>query len=847
MVTTDDWTGLARQVGHLAAQLGNILSCLLEGEDVLSPTIDELAQLFFVTTSPIPDVQATVIDTTAQSLVCIVTLHIILSEEDSSWEQLFLSPAPPFTVVFPFLSKCKPFLTSPTVQEQFHELETLVRSSPLPDSRTSEGLVQVLHFYEHFFAGFHQRQRRSQGVYYTPSEVVRFLVLSAELIGRKHFGWSGLGDSRVRLLDFSTGSGIFLHGVFEALLTNQPPPPLSLLQSQVYGFELQFTSWLVAQIVLCHYLGQIYGSDFPIDLPGLVQTNSLDHGYLHDSHGHPVSINVVIGNPPYSNYPSNEEVWVDQFLHTYKEGLTERKFNLRDDYIRFFRYAQLLVEQTGYGVVAVVTNNSFLDSPTRRGMRKSLLETFDEIFIVNLHGNRLRRETDDNIFGIQQGVCLTILVKNCVPSPTPTVHYTSSSSFELVTKEQKLSWLAGSDLCSVNWTIVRPCQPYYWFLPKDPSFQSLLDHSVSVTEIFRLWKSGVGSDRDRLFLDRDCEILQSRMMNLFGGQYDDEFAKIYRVQNSSSYKLLGRLSNHSFSPSNLYLTQRRPLDYMWMYYHPHLTSRASYDVMQHLIRDKDNLGLVFTRQSSGGWSHVFVTQGLTDRLVVSNETRQGAYVAPLYLIPVLDQKKSPKRPHLAKFLGVNGMTGSSLPDRSANLTDHFRTQLSSLFKGLRSPSPEEVFGYVYGVLNSNLYRNEFLGLLEVDFPRVPMPPTPILFNQISQLGFSLALLHLLRSTVKDPKRVFFPVEGSNVVEKIAFDKNKVFINPSQYFSPVSLQEWSWIVGSYPVLHTWLRERRGSFLTPFDIQKFVILVQISAETLITQEKLDEAFQKIILYR
>jgi predicted helicase len=184
------------------------------------------------------------------------------------------------------------------------------------------------------------------------------------------------------------------------------------------------------------------------------------------------NILAIIGNPPYFNGKSQSiSPIIDGLLDDYKKGLNEKKINLNDLYIKFIKFAQHKIDHFNkdkLGVVGIITNNSFLDGITHRKMRQSLLESFDEIYVLNLHGNARKGESDKNIFDIMVGVSICFFVKLAKPQKTKEVFYFSSLENGLISRAQKLEFLANKTLSEISWTKLQPQKSKnFWFIKKE--------------------------------------------------------------------------------------------------------------------------------------------------------------------------------------------------------------------------------------------------------------------------------------------------------------------------------------------------------------------------------------------
>jgi N-6 DNA Methylase len=319
----------------------------------------------------------------------------------------------------------------------------------------------IVHFYEPFLDAYNSDMRKKRGVYYTPESVVSYMVRSVDILLKDKFNKPlGLADPDVMILDPATGTGTFLLWIFQLvekrfkgtdgdteshLLIKQRFGDMSWseyvrnhLLPRVAGFELLMAPYAIAHLKLGLFL-QESGYEFDSNQRLKVYlTNTLDNAqrkseFLSDEfiaseaneatgikQDEPVM--VVVGNPPYSGHSENNGEWIRDLLKDYYQvdgqPLGERNSKwLQDDYVKFIRFSQWRIQKTGMGILAFITNHGYLDNPTFRGMRRSLDQTFDEMYVFDLHGNSKKKEVspdgskDENVFDIQQGVAIGMMVK----------------------------------------------------------------------------------------------------------------------------------------------------------------------------------------------------------------------------------------------------------------------------------------------------------------------------------------------------------------------------------------------------------------------------------------------------
>jgi len=527
---------------------------------------------------------------------------------------------------------------------------------------------------------------------------------------------------------------------------------------------------------------------------------------------------VVLGNPPYSVSSSNKGEWIKNLISDYKKDLNEKKINLDDDYIKFIRYGQYLIDKNSNGILAYISNNSFIDGITHRQMRKRLLESFDTIYILDLHGSAKKKETcpdglhDQNVFDIMQGVSINVFIKTGKKkkSELGQVFYG-----ELLGKRDlKYKTLENSLFYRFNWVELNTIEPYNFFIPKN--FSSSIDNqkSFKIDEIYHFLNSGIQSKNDKLTIQfTEQEI--NNVINDFSEKTEEELNLKYKINpdgiwNTKSAKKDILLKEYVFTKI-LY----RPFDYRFTV----LTKKSSgflgrprYEIMKHII-SKNNLSLIVNKQFIGNdFNHVGITKFINCHGTFYLGNKAQDYICPLYLYPT---------------------EGSLVTNRTPNLNMEMVNQIAKNI-GLRFTTEKEVAGgtfapidildYIYAVLHSPIYREKYNEYLKIDFPRVPYPENAETFWNLVKLGGELRQIHLLESPIVDHFITKFPIGGNNQVKKVAFDSGKVWINDTQFFDCVPEIAWNFYIGGYQPAQKWLKDRKGRELTFDDIchyQKIIV--------------------------
>src|SRR3972149_621700 len=398
--------------------------------------------------------------------------------------------------------------------------------------REGKGSDPVLHFYETFLAEYDPETREKRGVYCTPEPVVSFIVRSLHIILKEKFNRPlGLADRNVTLLDPAGGTLSFNAKAIEIAVNEyvdtygegvRDKYIKEHILENFYAFELMMAPYAIGHMklsFLLEELGYVMKDDerAKFYLTNTLEMKELEETKLpgmsslsHESHEagkvkKDVPILVIHGNPPYSGHSSNKGVWISDVIKDYFKvdgkplGEKNPKW-LQDDYVKFIRFAQWKIDQMGEGVLAFITNHSYLDNPTFRGMRQSLMNSFDEIYLLDLHGNSLKKEKapdgskDENVFDIQQGVAIAFFIKYKNEHKSSKIFH--SEIYGL--REKKYQWLLKNDINSVKWRKAVPLPEFYLFYP---SGNKLLNHYSSfpkITEIFPVNSVGVVTARDNL-------------------------------------------------------------------------------------------------------------------------------------------------------------------------------------------------------------------------------------------------------------------------------------------------------------------------------------------------------------
>ncbi len=556
------------------------------------------------------------------------------------------------------------------------------------------------------------------------------------------------------------------------------------------------------------------------------------------------AILVILGNPPYSGQSSNTGLWIRGLIDDYKQvdgkplGEKNPKW-LQDDYVKFLRFAQWKIEQAGRGVVGMITNHGYLDNPTFRGMRRSLMQTFDTIYLLDLHGNSLKKEIcpdgspDQNVFDIRQGVAIAFFVKQGKKKKTDAlVHHADVWGL----RAKKYDWLDGHSLGATQWSELKPTTPFYLFVPRDNALEAVYQGFPSVPDIFPVNSVGIVTARDKLTIGWTEEEIWQRV-RLFS-KMDPEMAReAYGLgKDARDWKIeLAQkdLINSGPNRENVVPILYRPFDVRYTHY----TGRSRGficmprpEVMGHMLAE-GNLVLSSPKQHKDEFG-VFVADCIGAHKSVA--AYHINYYFPLYRHPTTD------RGNLFAHLEPAAPQPNLDPRLIPALAEAYGSE----------PAPEEIFHYIYAVLYAPAYREKYAEFLRMDFPRIPFTSDGALFLKVARLGERLTGLHLLKSDELNPPACRFEGEGDERIGKgkkngLRYDltKQRVYINAAQYFAPVTEDVWTYRIGGYQVCEKWLKDRRERRLELDDIRTYCRIVTALKLTIDIQAEIDGLYPEI----
>lgn len=745
----------------------------------------------------------------------------------------------------------------------------------------------IIHFYETFLAEYDKSLRKARGVWYTPQPVVNFIVRAVDDILKEEFGLSqGLADSsktkikvkvqsadkrhkggvtdfekevhRVQILDPATGTGTFLaetikhiHSKFKGMEGMWPNYVKKDLIPRMNGFELLMASYAMAHLKMDMLLTETgYTPEdnqrFRIFLTNSLEeahpdTNTLFSSWLSDESNQANEVKkdtpvmVIMGNPPYSVSSVNKGEWIQNLISDYKKNLNERKINLDDDYIKFIRYGQHFIDKNGEGVLAYISNNSFIDGITHRQMRKSLLTSFDKIYILDLHGNTRKLETspdgtiDQNVFDIMAGVSINIFVKSETGNNKKLAKLFSYDLYG--NRESKYSFLNAKALKNIDWRNIAYQAPNYFFVFKNYELKDRYQTGFKIDELFKLNSAGIETQKDKIAIHFSKDSLKSVYDDFITLSEEEIKVKYPAAKDTRDWKILTSIEDLKTNGTSKFCEiVYRPFDYRFTYMSGKskgFVAYPRYNVTKHLLDENLSI-LTCKRQTTFDFQHIFIVDKPSERCTVSLQTGEVGYIFPLYLYSETNGQQL-----------LNG-SNERVPNFNVDQIERIAKETDLRFQAEKPNStnhqedanqfyPIDILDYIYAVLHSPTYRKKYREFLKIDFPRVPYPTNKETFWQLVKLGREIRQIHLLDSSIVDQYITQYPLNGNNIVNKPKYMEGKVYINDIQYFDNVPELVWNFYVGGYQPAQKWLKDRNGRELNVNDILHYQKMIVALNET------------------
>ncbi len=659
------------------------------------------------------------------------------------------------------------FFTGATKRDTLKSLETYyaaIRSAAAQITEHTEKQKFLKVIYETFYKVYNPKAADRLGVVYTPNEIVRFMIEGADWLCQKHFG-RALIDPNVEILDPATGTGTFICELLE-YFRGQPQKLAHKYKEELHANEVAILPYYVANLNIEATYAAISGqyAEFPslcfVDTLDNVTPLGIRRGHQHDlfaglsdenvervNRQNRRKISVVIGNPPYNANQQNENdnnknrayPHIDELIkRTYIAQSTAQKTKVYDMYARFFRWAS---DRLGdEGVVAFITNRSFIDSRTFDGFRKVVADEFSEIYVVDLGGdvraNPKISGTKHNVFGIQTGVAISFFVKTRKKQPAR-IYYARRPEFD--TADEKVTYLANTAPSAVNFERIEPDKNHNWLNLSENEWDDLIPVASKETKatkwpsreraVFKLFSLGVSTSRDDWVYDRDHGALNRKIEHLVA-VYNADLDRLTAGGDESAASLDYSIKWTRAVKADLLARRTYRAD-------RGITVRGSYRPFDSRLLYFDG-GLVEVQYQQ---ARLFGTRGNQPNRVISvtDAASQKPFMA-LGTDAVFDY-------HLvgaaAAAVGLGRYRYDLRGERIDNITNWAENKFQAQYG--KAVTKDDIFAYVYAVLHDPVYREKYALNLRREFPRIPFYPD---FRQWVDWGNRLLALHIGYETVE---------------------------------------------------------------------------------------------------
>jgi predicted helicase len=718
--------------------------------------------------------------------------------------------------------------------------------------QTAAPFADCRHAYllEELLAVTQSQDRRRRGVYYTPPEIVRYIVQAVDRALVEQLGCeAGLAGLEAHILDPAAGSGVFLAEAIRSIHARVGSNwqsqgccgqeiiarwihyvPHELLP-RLTGWEIMPEGVVAAHCLLAETLRET-GYSFQSSVPLQIE--------LRDALTPPKDVrrcNVILGNPPYASLSTAAHGWIEGLIQSPGDGymtvdgepLGEKKHWLHDDYVKFLRLAQWHVQQRGSGIAGLVTNHGYLENASFRGMRASLLRTFSHIDIVDLHGNAKMRERspdgsqDENVFGIASGAAIGIFVRPPMRQAQSQVRRSDLWG----SRADKLQRLASQE-CMATKTFV-PVGPHYRFSPAEAKASGEYSAAWRLCEAMPLSTTAPVTARDGFVVAFSREELVQRMDEFRELSIPDDVIRQryfnrtrsckYPPGDSRSWKLSGArraLSADDAWQDCIRLCQYRPLDYRYVLWHQALVDWPRREVLRHLL-EHENVALIARRQSPAGLPANFfwATRTLALDGIIRSDNRGSESLFPLWRY----EDGVPQANFAPEFIAAcERALGERFIERWEAGSDESETD---------DFTPLALAGYVYGLFWSADYRTRYQREVSSDFPRILLPRNVASFCALSRVGRQLLRRHTHVPT--DEPAAETPGDWLVAAGFPRRQNGQVWINLQTAIGEVSAEAWACRIGAHQVARKWLQDRRGRRLLPGDRADYRRLVAVLASS------------------
>jgi len=720
--------------------------------------------------------------------------------------------------------------------------------------KKGKGQDPIIHFYETFLNKYDPKTRERRGVYYTPESVVDYIVHSVNEILKIDFNKEdGFANTDVTVLDPAGGTLTFLAQTAKFAIEDFTKKYGEGLRANFikehilehfYAFELMMAPYAIAHLKMSFLLDE-YGYKMKdtdrfklyltntLEIEDLEQTRIPGMASLSEESKQSTLIKkeqpilAIMGNPPYSVASYNKSDFIEEIMDLYKEDVRDEKNIqlLSDDYAKFIRFCHWKIDQVGKGIMGLITKNTYLNTSAFKGLRKQLLQSFDKVYVLNLHGKLYEKVLDggkdQNVFDIRVGTAILLCVKTGEKNDK---EFASLFYADLYgDRNSKYDYLEHHNITNTAFEKLNIDPTYFFFEMKNFNEADLYNSFWKIDRIFDLNNTGVETGRDHFILADNKKELENRLQLFINSNLPlDLLRKTFDLTDQPNFKLEKVKSFFKkYEDDKVEKYYHKPFYFRRIYYDRLFLRRHSKIVMQHLKTENNNLALVLKKRSTESiYSHCFCSNSIVDRNFLGGQS----YVFPLWI-----------------YEGEDSLFGAS---KRSNVKPEFEQIIEKQYKN--RDLTESIFYYIYALLYCPKYRNGFAEQLQIDYPNIPFTADFNLFKTISDIGKSLVELHLLTSKELTKPLIKFNGKGTNHVNEIDFKENDehLYINSTQYFSGINKAMWEWEVGKNKPIQRWIKHAKDKELSLNQTIEFCNICSAIKLTFTKQAEVDEYYEDIL---
>ena len=471
-------------------------------------------------------------------------------------------------------------------------------------------------------------------------------------------------------------------------------------------------------------------------------------------------------------------------------------------------------------------------------MRQQLLQSFSNIYIINLHGNYKKKEgyslkeKNENIFDIQQGVAISIFIKNIHKNCHPIVYY-----YDLWgSRQKKYQWLQNNTLDTIKWRIFTPKPPFYLFVPLDENLITEYEMYWKITDIMPLYSSGLITSRDNLTIKNTPNEIEEIVQTFIVDSENSLRNRFKLKKDGRDWKIMSAkadIINSGYKKSSIVPILYRPFDIRYTYFTGNSRGFHSYPrrkIMAQFL-ELTNYGLISGRSNkSDNMDHFLITNVIAEAKCAESTTQS-------FIFPLQYKEKT------------SGIIKTNMNKRFIlEIEERFKFKYIDNFHGnlFDTVGSLDILNYIYAIFYSSTFRKRYKDLLKVDYPRVPLTSKKELFIHLSRVGEQLIKNHLMKDCVDlSSTKVSFTGEGDNIIQNInskSYKNEKLYINKTQFFDHIPEKVYTFTIGGYKICEKWLKDRKGKHINEEDISYYIKIIVCIRKTLTYIEEIDQIIEK-----